>query len=156
MSKIYSLCWQKVPSEPVEPYHYSRDSVDRVNLIAGHGIEGDLKAGHHPDRHLNIMSFETLETLRAEGFKTNPGEMGEQIIVSELIIDSLIPGTQLQFGDEAVIEITKPRTGCEWFELVQGKSPKEAVNRMGVMAKVVKSGVVNIGDPIRVLETAAK
>ncbi len=156
MSKIYSLCCQKTPSEQVEPYRYSREPVEGLQLIAGHGIEGDLKAGHHPDRHLNIMSFETLESLRAEGFRTSPGEMGEQVIVSELLIDSLTPGTRLQFGNEAEIEITKPRTGCDWFELVQGKSPKLAANRMGMMAKVVKSGRVNVGDSVRVLETVAE
>jgi MOSC domain-containing protein YiiM len=156
MSKIYSLCCKKTPSEQVEPYRYSREPVEQVHLIAGHGIEGDLKAGLHPDRHLNIMSFETLQSLRAEGFNINPGEMGEQVIVSELLIDTLTPGTRLQFGNEAVIEITKPRTGCDWFEKVQGKSPKLAANRMGMMATVIKGGQVKIGDSVQLLETIAE
>lgn len=153
MAQIHSICWQKTASEHVEPYRFSREPIQNASLREGHGIEGDKKAGHNPDRQLNIMSFETLEGLATEGFRTTPGEMGEQIVVSGLDINGLEAGTQVQFGNEAVIEIVKPRTGCEWFELVQGKSPKVAAGRMGMMAKVVKSGAIKVGDSIKVLET---
>ncbi len=153
MAQIYSICWQKTPSEHVAPYRFSREPIQNALLRAGHGIEGDNKAGHNPDRQLNIMSLETLHDLNTEGFRTNPGEMGEQIIIRGLDINGLAAGTQVQFGDEAVIEVVKPRTGCEWFEQVQGLSPKLAAGRMGMMAKVIKSGEIKVGDSIQILET---
>jgi MOSC domain-containing protein YiiM len=152
MSEVYSLVYQPTPSEHVEPYHYTRVPVEQVNLIAGHGIEGDDKAGHNPNRHLNIMSYEIVEALKAEGFKAEPGELGEQIIVRGLDVSTLVEGDRIQLGVSAVAEIVKPRTGCDWFELIQGKSPSLVQDRMGMMARVVESGIVKVGDPVRIVE----
>ena len=152
MSEIYSLVYQPAPSEQVEPYHYNRVPVQQINLIAGYGIEGDQKAGHNPNRHLNIMSYEITQALKAEGFKAEPGELGEQIIVRGLDVSTLAEGDRIQLGDSAIAEIVKPRTGCDWFEMIQGKSPSLAQNRLGMMARVIESGVVKVGDPVRVLE----
>ncbi len=156
MSSIHSLVYQPEPSEHTPPYHYNRVPVDCVNLIAGHGIEGDRKAGHHPDRHLNIMSLDDVRSLAQEGWKTEPGQLGEQIVISGLDIASLAPGTRLQFGDSAVIEVVKLRTGCDWLELIQGKKPADAAGRLGVMARVVASGAVCTGAQVVVIQTAAQ
>lgn len=153
MSHIHSLVYAPDKSEHQPPYHYNRVPVERINLIAGHGIEGDFKAGRHPARHLNVMTHETLLELAAEGFKTGPGEMGEQIVVSGVDVGSLSPGDRLRFGADAVIEVTEARTGCSWFEQIQSKSPQDAAGRMGVMAKVIQSGEVRAGDTVTVLET---
>lgn len=155
MSHIYSLCYQpkKTPHRP--PYYYRRVPVQSLNLIAGHGIEGDQKAGRHPQRQLNLMSFETLEIMRAEGFKTNPGEMGEQIIIKGLEVGNLVAGTRLQLGESACIEIHEKRTGCDWFKQIQGRSSKDTAGNMGVMASVITGGVVRVGDAVKVLEMAA-
>ena len=153
MSEVYSLVYQPAPSEQVEPYHYNRVPVEQVTLVAGHGIDGDLKAGHHPDRHLNVMSYEVQQELGAEGFKSGSGELGEQIALRGLDVRTLSAGDRVQLGDTAVIEIVKPRTGCDWFELIQGKKREEAANRLGVMARVLEGGVVKVGDVVRVVET---
>jgi MOSC domain-containing protein YiiM len=152
MSEVYSLVYQPNPSEHVKPYHYTRVPVEQVKLIAGHGIEGDQKAGHNPNRHLNIMSYEIVQQLKAEGFKAEPGELGEQIIVRGLDVSRLVDGDRIQLGVSAVAEIVKPRTGCDWFEMIQGKSPSLVQNRMGMMARVVESGIVKVGDAVRVVE----
>jgi MOSC domain-containing protein YiiM len=156
MSEVYSLVYQPAPSEHVEPYHYNRVPVQQVTLIAGHGIEGDQKAGHHPDRQLNIMSYEVQQELSAEGFKAAPGELGEQIALRGLDVRTLSEGDRVQLGDTAVVEIVKPRTGCDWFEQIQGRARTDAANRLGVLARVLEGGVVKVGDPVRVLEGVEK
>ena len=156
MSEVYSLVYQTGPSEQVEPYHYNRVPVQQVNLIAGHGIEGDLKAGHNPNRQLNIMTYEVTQSLNAEGFKAEPGELGEQIIVRGLNVNALAEGDRIQLGDNAIVEMIKPRTGCEWFEMIQGKSPSLAQNRLGMMARVIEGGIVKVGDPVRMIERVAE
>jgi MOSC domain-containing protein YiiM len=152
MAELYSIVYQPEPSVYEPPYRFLRVPTDSANLVVGHGIEGDRKAGHNPRRQINIMSYETLEDLRAEGFKTDPGEMGEQLIVRGLDVMALEPGTQIQLGDEAVIELTKKRTGCSWFEQIQGMSREGAADRMGMLAMVVQSGVIRVGDPVTVLQ----
>lgn len=152
MAEIFSICMQEEASVHEPPYQYSRVPIRSAQLQSGHGIEGDLKAGHHPKRHLNIMSYETLQVLADQGFRTNPGEMGEQIIIKGLDVNKLEAGTELYLGDEAVIVVNEPRTGCDWFEQVQGKSPKQARGRMGIMASVTASGRIRVGDRVAVVK----
>lgn len=154
MAAIYSLVYRPSDEHPAD--HYARTSLYSARLIAGHGIEGDLNGGGHPDRNLNIMSYETLERLKGEGFSTQPGEMGEQVIVRGLDVNVLPAGTRLKFGENAVIEVVKPRTGCDRFEAIQGKPSTAAAGRMGVMARVITGGDVRSGDSVSVLETAGK
>ena len=133
--------------------HYLRIPLNSANLVIGQGIEGDRKGGN-PKRNLNIMSFEILEALGKEGFSTQPGQMGEQIVIRGLDVGTLAEGDQLQIGGHACVEVVSHRTGCERFEHIQGKSPQEAAGRMGVMAKVVESGMIAVGDPVKLLQTA--
>lgn len=154
MAEIYSLVYK--PQDENAPDHYTRIPMQTVTLVAGNGIEGDLNGQGNPKRSLNVMSAETQTQLKTEGFKTAPGELGEQIAVKGLDVDSLPWGTRLQLGSSAVIEIVKPRTGCDRFEAIQGKPRTDAANRLGMMATVVIGGTVTVGDPITVLETVAK
>jgi MOSC domain-containing protein YiiM len=128
---------------------YARVPAERVRLVEFHGIEGDAKGGS-TKRQLNVMLAETLAELGAEGFKVAPGEMGEQIVVADLDPAALAEGTHIKLGG-AVIEIGIPRTGCARFEMIQGK-PRQAVKgRLGVLATVVGSGEVALGDAVEVL-----
>ncbi|MBZ0291832.1 MAG: MOSC domain-containing protein [Anaerolineae bacterium] len=147
MIRVHSIVYQPDRSENKAPFHFNRVPVDCVQLIADHGIQGDFKAGRNPKRQLNLMSRETLDTLRAQGYKTEPGEMGEQIVLGGLDVMTLQPGDQLQLGDSACIEITARREPCAWFALVQEK-PYEIAREacVGVLARVVASGEVRQGD----------
>jgi MOSC domain-containing protein YiiM len=98
------------------------------------------------------MSYETLTILRTQGFYTEPGQMGEQIVIHQLDVDNLPAGARVQLGDEAIIEIIKPRTGCDKFERVQRRSPQQAAGQMGQMARVLTGGVIRVGDPVKVLQ----
>jgi MOSC domain-containing protein YiiM len=132
--------------------HYVRVPLDRARLVENGGIEGDTK-GRPGDRQLNIMVAEVLEGLRAEGFKTAPGELGEQLIVSGVDPASLAVGARLRVGT-AVVEVTIPRTGCARFEMIQGKSKSAAAGRLGVMARVVVGGEAGVGDGVELLADA--
>jgi uncharacterized protein YdeI (YjbR/CyaY-like superfamily) len=142
---------ESVVSDPET--HYARVPLDSASLVPGYGIEGDRKGGN-PRRNLNLMSFETLEMLRQEGFSTLPGQMGEQIVVQGMELGNLTLGDRLQIGDDACVEVINQRTGCQRFEQIQGKSPKLAAGRMGVMAKVVTGGKIAVGDPVKLLPAA--
>ena len=130
---------------------YIRVALGGARLIPQHGIEGDQKAGHHPERNLNLLSLEWLNGLQAQGYKTAPGQFGEQIIVSGLAVEELAPGARLQLGDEAIIEITKLRTGCDRLAAAQTTSLDkiEGLGALGAMARVITGGLIAVGDEVR-------
>jgi len=150
---VVSLCYQTEKSQYAEPYHFERIPVESVHLIAGHGIQGDRKAGRNPKRQLNIMDRAMLDVMQAQGYDTSPGHMGEQIQLAGLDIIALKRGTCLRLGDTAEIEIHSPRTGCSWFSLIQDKPIEDTVNRLGVLASVRVSGRVMVGDTVTILQS---
>jgi MOSC domain-containing protein YiiM len=152
MAIVHSLVYQPACTEYKSPARYNRVVAESLYLIAGHGIEGDFKAGRNPKRQLNIMSREILDKLSDRGFKTAPGEMGEQIVIRGLDIESLPSGTRLQIGDTAVVELNKIRTPCVWFEEIQGLSHEKTDGHMGMMASVIEAGQIAVGDAVPVLK----
>lgn len=150
MGTIVSIVHTPAGIDPRPPDHYARVPVAVATLEAGRGIDTDRK-GKRPDRQLNIMALETLERLRAEGYRTAPGEMGEQVVIAGLDIDRLAGGTQLRLGDEAIIEVQKPRTGCDRLRHIQGCTLAAVAGRLGVLALVLHGGTVRVGDLVAVL-----
>src|SRR5689334_11286464 len=113
MASIYSIVY-KPKDQPgsISGDNYNRVPIQTAHLVVDYGIEGDQKGGHHPDRQLNVLSQEWLEERQAQGYKTAPGQFGEQIIISGLAVENLPPGTQIKLGEDACILVTNARTGC--------------------------------------------
>jgi MOSC domain-containing protein YiiM len=154
MAQILSIVYQ--PQE--ERYedgrfdYFIRIPIQQANLIAQRGIEGDRKAGRNPKRQLNLLSDDWLAARQQEGYKTAPGDFGEQLIISGLSVLDLNSGTILQLGDEAQIEITRPRTGCSRLAAAQDLDGDWPGGPIGVLARVTRSGTIRVGDPVTVLE----
>jgi MOSC domain-containing protein YiiM len=153
MAAIHSLAYQPGPSSTDPPYRFNRVTAAALKLVAGYGIEGDYKAGRHPKRQVNILSLEMLHALEEEGWHFEPGhQFGEQIVVSGLDLESLPPGTRLQLGDSAVVEITMLRVPCSWLATVHNKNHEDVIGRVGVMSSVIETGEIAIGSPVKVLQ----
>jgi MOSC domain-containing protein YiiM len=152
MSELVSIVYKPMNAASSEE-DYLRIPLAQTRLVVDYGIEGDAKGGN-PTRQLNLMSAGTLQHLAQEGFRTAPGQMGEQLIVADLEIDHLPCGTRLQIGEQACVELTEPRTGCGKFERYQDKKREEAAGRLGMMARVVVSGTITTGDVVQVVAPA--
>jgi MOSC domain-containing protein YiiM len=126
---------------------YTRIPLQQAELVAGYGIDGDMKGGGK-DRQLNIMTADTATLLGDEGFMAAAGQLGEQLMIAGLDVDALAPGDRIKIGESAIIEISEPRTGCAKFERHQGKLRTEAAGRLGMMARVVAGGTVKVGDEV--------
>lgn len=149
MATLVSIAYKPQDATPTGNA-YTRIPIPQAQLIAGYGIEGDQKGGSS-SRHINIMTSEVMDALGGEGFLVEPGLLGEQLIISGVDVNALPVGSRLQIGAEACIELTEPRTGCAKFERYQEKPPKEAAGRLGMMARVVASGAIAVGDSVVVL-----
>lgn len=149
MAAIFSIVYQ--PEGRIyddRSTDFIRDPLQQAILVADHGIEGDAKAGRSRNRQLNILSLEWLERLKEKGYRTMPGDFGEQIIIQDLAVEHLLPGDQLQLGPSATIEITMPRTGCIRLEAAQGQSNEAFGGLVGMLSKVITAGVIKIGDEV--------
>ena len=150
MPHLVSIAFKSVEMESKPVDRFSRTSVERAVLAPRQGIVGDVKGGSG-DRQLNVMFAETVAELEAEGFHTAPGELGEQIVIAGLPVESRAAGMQLRIGESAVIRLDIPRTGCARFEHIQQRSKQSAAGRLGLMARVVVGGEIAVGDRVTVL-----
>jgi len=150
MPQIVSIVYTPASfTEPRPADRYARVPLASAELIEGRGIAGDRKGGR--DRQLNLMAAETLASLKTDGFKTAPGELGEQIVLAGIDVDRLPAGAQLRVGETVIMEVVLPRTGCARFEAVQGHAKEKVSGRLGVMARVVHGGTIRVGDPVQLL-----
>jgi molybdopterin adenylyltransferase len=156
MITIQSIVY-KPKGVPVEPDRYTRIPIQTANLMAGYGIDGDRKGGN-PKRNLNIMDDRTLAELRAEGYPTEPGALGENLILAGIDLRALPPRTHLRLGHDAVIALVSARAPCEQLTPIDERMPENVIGRVGMMCRVVESGAIRVGDVVEVLgvpETAA-
>lgn len=143
---IVSLAYQPISAD-APAARTERVAAEHLTLIAGYGIAGDRKAGRHPKRHLNVLAQHDVDGIDApNGLK--PGQLGEQVIIAGLDVASLPRGTRLQLGEDAVIEITMPRAGCDWLERLPDVPRAAADGRLGVMARVIAGGEIAVGDRV--------
>jgi MOSC domain-containing protein YiiM len=150
MGVIYSIVYQPTESEDrSRSPEFLRVPVQQANLIAGHGIEGDRKAGRHPGRQINLLAREWLLELQDAGYRIQPGQFGEQITLLGIDLEKLKVGQQLQLGPIACIEITQARKPCGRLAVAQ-QLAVAGLNTIGLMATVVVGGAIRVGDAVTV------
>ncbi len=127
--------------------------IANAELIAGHGLRGDSHAGHDPRRQISLFAQETLSQLLAEGFHITPEQLSANLLTENLELDSLKPGTQLCVGG-AVLEIVEARQPCRNITRIDNRLPKRLYGQCGLLARIIKGGVVATGDNIEITASA--
>jgi MOSC domain-containing protein YiiM len=125
------------------------------------GLEGDghRSLEHHggPERALCLFSLEQIRLLQAEGHSVGPGSIGENLTLEGLDWEGVTPGSRLGLGDEAVIEVTRYTSPCveitRYFADgdVSRVSQKRHPGSSRVYARVLRTGAIRQGDPVRLL-----
>jgi MOSC domain-containing protein YiiM len=121
-------------------------------LVANFGLEGDRHAGR-PLRQVSILDAETVEEMANRGMPVRPGVLGENLTVEGVPVMQLADGSRLRIG-EAVLEIVGDRPSCREMLEVHRNALKALAGRAGKMARVVKGGTVQPGDPIELIGDA--
>lgn len=129
------------------------------------GLQGDAHndTENHggPRRAVCIYSLELIERLRAEAHPVVPGGMGENLTVTGLDWEAVVPGTQLLVGSDLLLEVTGYTTPCYKIadNFSDGRfarvSQKTHPGESRVYARVIEPGAVRRGDTVRVLEVGA-
>lgn len=154
-------------------HRFSKPAVQRIQLLAGLGVEGDAHAGvtvQHRSRvaadptapnlrQVHLIQSELHAELRAAGFEVAPGQLGENITTAGIDLLGLPRGAVLRIGAQAAIEVTGLRNPCAQINAfspgllkqVLGQDDDGApVRRAGVMGIVLTGGPIEPGDTILV------
>ena len=160
-------------------HRFSKEPVDAVTLVEGHGVEGDAHAGatiqhrsrkrwrpQDPNpRQVHLLHAELLEQLRGQGYDVAAGQLGENLLTRGVDLLAMPTGTHLHVGDAAVVEVTGLRNPCVQLdrfadglmEATLRRDDDGTLHRLaGVMAVVVQGGEVRAGAPVRVVLPAGE
>ena len=117
------------------------DSHERRQAIAGQGLEGCAHA-NPPRREVLFVSKEHLDSVNVE-----PGAIRENITVEGEDVQNWPLGQRVRVG-KAEFEITMVCDPCHRMDELRDGLRAELDNKRGMLARVVESGVVAVGDEI--------
>ena len=128
------------------------------------GLEGDAHRDMHhhggPERAVCLYAMEAIDMLRAEGHAIVPGAIGENVTVQGLEWSAVIPGCHLRLGDSVVLQVTRFTSPCaNIMPVFKGGdywrvSEKRHPGWSRVYARVLATGPIRQGDPVRLLSAA--
>lgn len=128
--------------------------------VTADGLRGDrqrnLKFHGGPDRAVVLYSLERIRALQEEGHPITPGAIGENLTVSGLDWDLVVPGARLEVGPVR-LELTSHASPCDTLaaSFLEGRfvrvSQKVHPGWSRVCARVLAGGRVKVGDPVRLV-----
>jgi MOSC domain-containing protein YiiM len=144
-----------------------------VRLITGLGVEGDAHAGvtvkhrsrvaadpTQPNlRQVHLVHAELFDELALQGFRLEPGLIGENVTTRGIDLLGLPRGTLLGLGAEAVVEVTGLRNPCTQLDGIQPglmraclghDAQGQPIRKAGIMGIVRAGGTFRPGDAITV------
>lgn len=132
-------------------------TVEEVRAEEGHGIAGDARVFGRKDRtgkitrrQVSLIAREEIERHAAALGLTGipPGAVRSNIETSGLELGAFL-GCEMEVG-EAVLLFYEARTPCHKMDrIAPGLQAMMSQGRQGVMAQVVRSGKIRVGDKIQ-------
>ncbi|MCB9422125.1 MAG: MOSC domain-containing protein [Ardenticatenaceae bacterium] len=135
-----------VPKRPLR-----QAEINELGLTVDKQIHTKVHGG--PERAVCLYSLERILALQAEGHPIYPGSVGENITISGLDWDAVVPGARLRLGD-VLIEITSFASPCDLIEESfadrdsQRISHKKYPGWARAYSRVQQPGIVKIGDEV--------
>jgi len=144
------------PETPGAPLN----DVSMFEVVAGKGIQDEpryfgrprLNSGEPYRRQLTLIAREQIadhaQALSLAGIP--PGAVRSNIETTGLNLNSWI-GRDVRVG-EAVVRFYAPRTPCAKMDAIcAGLRALMGDGRQGVLAEIVRSGAIQVGDPIELI-----
>ncbi|MBI4548402.1 MAG: MOSC domain-containing protein [Ignavibacteriae bacterium] len=135
--KVYSL--QLCPG-----YRKPMQMVNQVEAIENLGFKNDRHAIPDSSRQILLIEKEILDEL-----KLMPGQVKENITTEGIQLMQLNPRQRLRIGSDVIVEITKVCSPCGRMEEIRAGLLQELAGRRGILARVIKGGIVRRGDVVQ-------
>lgn len=117
---------------------------ERIRAVAGQGFEGCAHA-NPPKREVLFVSKEHLDSVGVD-----PGAVRENLTVEGDDVQQWAVGRQVRVG-EALFEITMVCDPCHRMDELRQGLRAELAGKRGMLARVVESGEVAVGDDVELL-----
>jgi MOSC domain-containing protein YiiM len=126
--------------------------VDSVELIENLGIKGDAHSGPGI-RQVSLLAIESYKRFEKENhYKSclKHGSFGENIVTEGIVLHKLSIGTILQVKDVR-LQVSKIGKECHAPCGIAKQTGKCIMPNEGVFAVVVKGGIINKGDLLKII-----
>lgn len=145
MGKIMAVCIS-------EKRGTQKKNIDKVHLLENWGLEGDAHGGHW-HRQVSLLSYEKVRDFEKKGISLEDGAFGENLLVEGFDFRSLPVGTRFRCGD-ALLEMTQIGKECHSHCQIYHRVGDCIMPREGVFARVLKGGLIGIGDEIEIVPSS--
>lgn len=125
-----------------------KQNIGEGVFIEEFGIEGDAHAGKW-HRQVSLLSYDRIEEFRARGAEVDDGAFGENLVVRGIDFRALPVGTRLLCAD-VILEMTQIGKECHHGCQIFQKMGDCIMPREGVFARVIRGGMICVGDEMRV------
>lgn len=126
--------------------------VVTLGLVGDRQEETDVHGG--PDRALCLYSLERILALQAEAHPIFPGAMGENLTLSGIAWELMVPGVRMRLGGNVIVELTRYTTPCNNLVpyFTDGDYSRVAQKRFPgwsrLYGRVLQVGRVQVGDRV--------
>ena len=126
-----------------------KKNVGEGTLVEEIGIDNDAHGGPW-HRQVSLLAMESIEKMRAKGLDVGPGDFAENLTTTGIELVSLPIGTKLKIGSTALGEVTQIGKECHNRCAIYYQAGDCVMPREGIFIKVIKGGLVKVGDKIEV------
>lgn len=126
-----------------------KKNVGEGTLVEEFGIDNDAHGGPW-HRQVSLLAMESIEKMRAKGLDVGPGDFAENLTTTGIELVSLPIGTKLKIGSTALGEVTQIGKECHNRCAIYYQAGDCVMPREGIFIKVIKGGLVKVGDKIEV------
>lgn len=131
-----------------------KQNVNVATLKENFGIVGDAHAGSL--RQVSLLAEESIGKMKERGLNVNFGDFAENIVTSGIDLKNLGLATKIKIGKSTILEIAQIGKVCVSRCAIYYKTGDCIMPKEGIFARVLKGGVIKVGDRLEVIKDAQR
>jgi MOSC domain-containing protein YiiM len=128
-----------------------KKNVEKGSVRENYGLENDAHSGDGL-RQISLLAVESIAKMQAKGLRVGPGDFAENVTTEGLDLISLPLGTQIQIGEEIILEVTQIGKECHTHCAIYYRAGECVMPKVGIFTRVIKGGEMKVGDEIETIK----
>jgi molybdenum cofactor synthesis domain-containing protein len=120
----------------------------KVRFIENHGIQGDFHAGA-THRQISLLNEKHFNQMKERLFTLKYGDFGENIVCSNIRLETAGLGSTLRLGEDIELSITQIGKECHTPCQIYHSVGDCIMPKNGLFCRVIQGGSLKTGDTIR-------